>query len=76
MIKWCDAVGHLYGLLWPLTKGLRGMNLTGVGWRIGQGVKGPKILVWKLTKMKHQKSKGQTAVIDTGSRKKYVSVIT
>lgn len=36
----------------------------------------PKILVWKLIKMKHQKSKGQTAEIDTGSRKKYVSVIT
>lgn len=52
------------------------MNLTSVGCRIGQGVEDPKILVWKLIKMKHQKSKGQTAVIDTGNRKKYVSVIT
>ena len=39
-------------------------------------MKDPKILVWKLIKMKRQKSKGQTVVIDTGNRKKYVSVIT
>lgn len=43
---------------------------------IGPRVKDPKILVWKLIKMEHQKSKGQTAVINTGSRKKCVSVIT